>query len=276
MFKIRLKSAAIVTSILTLTLLLPAQAWAAYSPPSSSFYKSQYGFYGRTTSTWYANGIKDNLASHTDAFLKEKALAIRFAPQHGIDPVLPVWWTYAETNSPGNRYYSYGYSNCEGAPDSQKYRIDRNCESPQFGGWQIGFGQQFAAIGHWHLLYDAFTAVYGNPNDSYKVRRVGQRVLNKSGIDKTFPRWTIDTIVARSNIRYMVADNYWAYTIMRDPAISMYMLSTQLYWDVQGGRDKGQLFRDVAFSWDYYYYSRHWQRLSNLLYDVIHLWKVND
>lgn len=159
---------------------------------------------------------------------------------------------------------------------SQKYKIDRNCESPSFGNWQIGFGQQFAAIDSWHLLYDAFKAAYGNPSDAAKVQRVGQRVLDKSGIAKTFPRRTIDQLVARTNTRYMVADNYWSYTIMRDPAISMYMLSKELYWDIQGGRNRGMKLRDVMFSWDYYYYSRHWQSLSNLLYDVIHMWKIHD
>src|SRR5690606_9052870 len=77
--------------------------------------------------------------------------AVKYAPMHNLEPEMVVWWTLVETRPP---YTSVAYSNC----GDTTYEPDINCPSPYSGGWQIGYGQQFAVLSS---LPEAYAAVYG-------------------------------------------------------------------------------------------------------------------
>jgi hypothetical protein len=258
---------------LFLSILFTQSASATVYPQSVSTYENSFGFYGQTTKS-LANGWVD-ISKYQTAFNTEKDLAKKYAPLLKVDPLLVLWWTYIETGAPGAKYDSYHYSYCGAANSVVKYHIDRNCENPNWGGWQLGYGEQFTDIREPGLLEAAFKATYGNPNDTTLVQSVGANVLSKSRIYKTFPKQTVAQLVANSNTYTRVDGNYWTYTLMRDPRISVYLLAQEIAWDVAGGRANGQNYRQVMASWGSYY-STNWQNFSNVLWDISTLWKLSD
>jgi hypothetical protein len=213
--------------------------------------------------------IRDNVTP----FTKEKLLATTLAPKVGADPALVLWWTYVETVRPGATFDSYHYSNCAGASSTNKYKIDHNCETP--GSWQVGYGQQFKDIAASGVLEAAFKATYGNPNDPALVQRVGRNALSKSGIKKTFPAQTVAQLLKNTSTTTATSGNYWTYTLMRDPGISVYLVAQELAWDINGGKARGMNYRQVTWSWSSYYQD-HWQTFSNVLWDVLNLWHFID
>ena len=260
---------------LSTSFIFPLSAFGvSYTPPSFKSYQNNYGFYNHTTPLWYNDFVE--IDGNIEPFLKEKALAKKYAPLVGVDPVLPVWWTYIETGAPNAKFDSYHYSYCGVASQETKYRLDINCADPDWGGWQIGYGQQFTDIREPGLLATAFKVARGNPNDAEVVRKVGQNVLNKSGIKKTFPAMTINQVMNGVNTYYKVDGNYWAYTLMRDPHISMYLLAKEMSWDINGGKARGQNYRQVMATWGAGYYDAHWGNFSNVLWDVLSLWRMTD
>ena len=185
-----------------------------------------------------------------------------------IEPEMVVWWTHAE--GIGGRI---NYSNCanQGTRPGTNYFTDiENCNHSSF--WQLGYGNQFSVI---FVLKDAFSALYGDPNNAQQVQKVGQAVLNYDasqgtqpacgGYSCTFPAMTIDQIVSGINedTGMVTADNWWASVLSRDPAINCYMIAYAL-----------QFFNHAATrNWvGCYYYEPCWGYESNRLGDILAAW----
>jgi len=185
-----------------------------------------------------------------------------------IEPEMVVWWTHAE--GIGGRI---NYSNCanQGTRAGTNYFTDiENCNHSSF--WQLGYGNQFSVI---YVLKDAFTAIYGDPNNTRLVQKVGQGVLNYDasqgtqpqcgGYSCTFPAKTIDQIVSGINedTGVVTDDNWWASVLSRDPAINCYMIAYAL-----------EFFNHAATrNWiGCYYYEPCWGYESNRLGDILAAW----
>lgn len=185
-----------------------------------------------------------------------------------IEPEMVVWWTHAE--GIGGRI---NYSNCanQGTRPGTDYFTDiENCNHSSF--WQLGYGNQFSVI---YVLKDAFTSLYGDPNNTAQVQKVGQAVLNYDasqgtqpacgGYSCTFPAMTIDQIVSGINedTGMVTADNWWASVLSRDPAINCYMIAYAL-----------EFFNHAATrTWvGCYYYEPCWGYESNRLGDILAAW----
>jgi hypothetical protein len=166
-----------------------------------------------------------------------------------------VWWTYVETRAP---YDSYHYSNCQ----DSSYAIDVPCPATYSGGWQIGYGQQYSnSLGNG--LAEAFQKTHGDANDASLVAQVGQNVLSKSGITKTFPQQTIAQLMSDEP-----ANRYWIFTLSRDPAISVYLTAKE----VKGDIDSGSSYYHTVEGWGAYYTDAVWQQYSNAMNDVLTNW----
>src|SRR5690606_8376953 len=173
------------------------------------------------------------------------------------DPVLVVWWSFIETP-----VEPYTYNNCH-----NNYRDpDYVCTPEMINGrlvhaddWQIAYGQQFGTA--YEHLTAAYEAVYGNPNDRQKVQQVIQDVISNAGLSLTAPSTlTVDDI--RNNAEHGESNRLWALLLSRDPAISVYLLSTALIF----------FNREEAFGSPGTYYQTNWQNFSNALNDVIEAW----
>ena len=130
-----------------------------------------------------------------------------------------VFWTHAE----GIRG-RINYSNCANqVPSGGYFQVIQNCNRANF--WQLGYGNQFSVI---YVLKNAFTDLYGDPNDKQAVARVGQAVLDFDrkmgttpqcgGYSCTFPAKTIDEIMDGIDMRTgVVAEgNWWAAVLYLD------------------------------------------------------------
>jgi hypothetical protein len=184
---------------------------------------------------------------------------------NSIEPEMLVWWTHAE--GIGARI---NYSNCANEAANSYFVDIGNCDQSNF--WQLGYGNQFSVI---YVLKNAFTDMYGNPNNAALVQKVGQWVLNFDrqqgtvpacgGYSCTFPRMTIDQIMSGIDETSGVvnADNWWASVLSRDPAINCYMLAQAL-----------SFFNHAAtLNWvGCYYYEPCWGYESNSLGDILAAW----
>jgi|GEM_PF-1133127 flagellar motor protein MotB len=187
---------------------------------------------------------------------------------NSIEPEMIVWWTHAE--GIGARI---NYSNCanRGTRAGTNYFTDiENCPVSNF--WQLGYGNQFSVI---YVLKNAFTDLYGDPNNTALVQKVGQWVLNFDrqqgtvptcgGYSCTFPAMTIDQIMSGidETSGVLTADNWWASVLSRDPAINCYMIAHAL-----------SFFNHAAtLNWvGCYYYEPCWGYESNRLGDVLSAW----
>ena len=185
-----------------------------------------------------------------------------------IEPEMIVWWTHAE--GIGARI---NYSNCANNPPRPGTNYFSNIENcPQANFWQLGYGNQFSVI---YVLKNAFTDLYGNPNDPQLVQKVGQWVLDFDakqgtvpacgGYSCTFPAMTIDQIMSGVNQATGVvnANNWWASVLSRDPAINCYMIAHALTF----------FNHEATRNWvGCYYYEPCWGYESNRLGDILAAW----
>lgn len=185
-----------------------------------------------------------------------------------IEPELIVWWTHAE--GIGARI---NYSNCANHPPRPGTNYFTNIENcPVANFWQLGYGNQFSVI---YVLKNAFTDLYGNPNDTKLVQKVGQWVLDFDqrqgtvpkcgGYTCTFPAKTIDQITAGINqtTGAVTEDNWWASVLSRDPAINSYMVAHALTF----------FNHNATRNWVGCYYAEPcWGYESNRLGDILSAW----
>ncbi|MGZ3638545.1 MAG: hypothetical protein ACXVCX_11990 [Ktedonobacterales bacterium] len=185
-----------------------------------------------------------------------------------IEPELIVWWTHAE--GIGARI---NYSNCANRPTRPGTNYFTNIENcPVANFWQLGYGNQFSVI---YVLKNAFTDLYGNPNDTKLVQKVGQWVLDFDqrqgtvpkcgGYSCTFPAKTIDQISAgiNQNTGALTEENWWASVLSRDPAINCYMVAHALTF----------FNHNATRSWVGCYYAEPcWGYESNRLGDILSAW----
>lgn len=213
-------------------------------------FQSKYGFNAPT-------GQSDrDFAKYGSQFATERDLAVKYAPEFGIEPQLVVWWTWAETKAP---FDSVHYQNCLNDSD---YPLDQACPATGSGDWQVGYGQQYGQAPN---LVDVFTKTHGNPNDAGLVQQVGQNVLSQAGLSMTFPSKTIAELLANPS-----ENKYWLFTLQRDQAMSVYITAAEIKGDMGSG---SKLYRDIIFGWGSYY-SENWQHYSNILNDVITNWGI--
>lgn len=185
-----------------------------------------------------------------------------------IEPELIVWWTHAE--GIGARI---NYSNCANRPTRPGTNYFTNIENcPVANFWQLGYGNQFSVI---YVLKNAFTDLYGNPNDTKLVQKVGQWVLDFDqkqgtvptcgGYSCTFPAKTIDQISGgiNQNTGALTEDNWWASVLSRDPAINCYMVAHALTF----------FNHNATRNWVGCYYAEPcWGYESNRLGDILSAW----
>jgi hypothetical protein len=185
-----------------------------------------------------------------------------------IEPQMLLFWTHAE----GIRA-RINYSNCanESPRPGTNYNTDiENCDHANF--WQLGYGNQFGVI---YVLRNAFIDLFGDPNDTQLVAKVGQWVLDFDkqmgttppcgGYSCTFPAKTIDQILSGVNLRTgVVAEgNWWASVLSRDPAINSYMIAHALTY----------FSHEATRNWvGCYYAAPCWQRNSDRLGDILAAW----
>jgi hypothetical protein len=185
-----------------------------------------------------------------------------------MEPELIVWWTHAE--GIGARI---NYSNCANRPTRPGTNYFTNIENcPVANFWQLGYGNQFSVI---YVLKNAFMDLYGNPNDTKLVQKVGQWVLDFDqrqgtvpkcgGYSCTFPEKTIDQISAgiNQNTGAVTEDNWWASVLSRDPAINCYMVAHALTF----------FNHNATRNWVGCYYAEPcWGYESNRLGDILSAW----
>jgi hypothetical protein len=183
-----------------------------------------------------------------------------------IEPQLVVFWTHAE----GIRG-RINYSNCANqVPSGGYFQVIQNCNHASF--WQLGYGNQFSEI---YVLKNAFTDLYGDPNDRQTIARVGQAVLDFDrkmgttpecgGYSCTFPAKSIDEIMDGIDMRTgVVAEgNWWAAVLSRDPLINSYMIAHALTF----------FNHNATKGWTGCYYQEPcWQRTSDRLGDILAAW----
>lgn len=234
---------------------------------AAGHYVAKYGFDWPRNPQPIPSGEFQRLATMLPYAYKATAM---FDRRYGasIEPQLVVWWTHAE--GIGARI---NFSNCAnyGTRPGTNYFTDiENCPHASF--WQLGYGNQFSMI---YVLKNAFTDLYGNPNDTQVVQRVGQAVLNYDqqqgtvppcgGYACTFPALTIDQIMAGVNetTGVVTADNWWASVLSRDPAINSYMIAQALTF----------FSHAATANWVGCYYAEPcWGNESDRLGDILSAW----
>jgi hypothetical protein len=243
----------------------PAAAAAAPESLDAKHYMDKYGFDKPGAPVGVSADERDRLAVMLPAAIKAAA-AFDARYQKSIEPQLVVFWTHAE----GIRG-RINYSNCANqSPPGGYFQAIQNCDHASF--WQLGYGNQFSVI---YVLKNAFTDLYGDPNDKQAVARVGQGVLDFDrkmgttptcgGYSCTFPAKTIDEIMAGIDMRTgVVAEgNWWAAVLSRDPLINCYMIAHALTF----------FSHKATANWvGCYYQEPCWQRISDRLGDILAAW----
>jgi hypothetical protein len=249
--------------------LLPANDAAInlpVSPPADyadQHYVDKYGFFRASTVTPIPSWEYPNLVQMAAPDIRG-TLAYDKRYHQSIEPQLVMYWTHAE----GIRG-RISYSNCANE-NANYFSTITNCDHASF--WQLGYGNQFGVI---YVLKNAFTDIYGDPNNTAMVQKVGQWVLNYDrsqsttpvcgGYSCTFPAKTIDDIMSGVNLKtgVMAEDNWWASVLSRDPAINCYMIAHALTF-----------FNHAATrNWvGCYYAAPCWQRNSDRLADILSAW----
>src|SRR5579862_59977 len=268
------------TGLANLAGTLSANAWRAFSgatplptpltaPDTTDpgHYVAKYGF-DWPSSPQPISGAEWNRLAFMLPYAIEGTNAADVQYHATIEPEMVVWWTHAE--GIGGHI---NYSNCanEGTRSGTNYFTDiENCDHSSF--WQLGYGNQFSVI---YVLKDAFTDLYGNPNNPQLVQKVGQKVLDFDasqgtipacgGYSCTFPAMTIGQIMSGINedTGVMTADNWWASVLSRDPLINCFMIAYAL-----------EFFNHAATrNWvGCYYYEPCWGYESNSLGDILAAW----
>jgi hypothetical protein len=243
----------------------PVEAPAAPESLDVKHYIDKYGFDQPNAPTGISDDERARLAVMLPAALKAAA-AYDARYKKSIEPQLLVFWTHAE----GIRG-RINYSNCANQnPDGGYFQVIQNCDDASF--WQLGYGNQFSEI---YVLKNAFTDLYGDPNDPQAVARVGQGVLDFDrkmgtipqcgGYSCTFPAKTIDEIMNGIDMRTgVVAEgNWWAAVLSRDPLINCYMITHALTF----------FSHNATKGWTGCYYQEPcWQRTSDRLGDILAAW----
>lgn len=198
----------------------------------SGYYARKYGFDKPVNILPISAGERQRLTFMLP-FAYRAAAAYDHRYGQSVEPEMIVWWTHAE-GIDGH----INFSNCSVTmprPGTSYFSDIENCPRANF--WQLGYGNQFSTI---YVLKNAFTDLYGNPNDATLVQKVGQWVLNYDrqigtvpacgGYSCTFPTKTIDQIMSGvdETTGVMTADNWWASVLSRDPAINCYMIARAL------------------------------------------------
>ncbi len=235
-----------------------------------TYYMTKYGFDAPKNVRPLASDERQRLKIMLPYALAATARYDARYQQH-VEPEMLLWWTHAEQI--GARI---NYSNCanEAPPAGQSYfSAIMNCDRPDF--WQLGYGNQFGNI--W-VLKDAFTDMYGNPNDPALVQKIGQGVLDYDrtqhttptcgGYSCTFPAMTIDQIMA--DVHWHASDhketisNWWASVLSRDPGINSYMLALAL----------SSFSHAQTKNWvGCYYQEPCWQYESDSMWQILQAWK---
>lgn len=270
------------TGLLTTSGLAPGQ-WIALAnfggpaptptpPPAPDFtdpshYVAKYGFDYPSNPLSIGSGEFNRLA-YMLPFAYKATAAYDRRYHENIEPEMLVWWTHSE----GIRG-RINYSNCANYAPRAGYNYFSNIQNcPHASFWQLGYGNQFSVI---YVLKNAFTDLYGNPNDTQLVQKVGQWVLNYDrsqgtvptcgGYSCTFPAQTIDSIMSGidTTTGVQTADNWWASVLSRDPAINCYMIAHALTY----------FNHDATRRWIGCYYAEPcWGNESNRLGDVLSAW----
>lgn len=230
-------------------------------------YMSKYGFFQPGAPTPLSGDEASRLAQMLPSAIRAAAAYDKRYNQ-SIEPQMLLYWTHAE----GIRG-RINYSNCanQNTPAGTTYfSYIANCNQASF--WQLGYGNQFGVI---YVLRNAFTDLYGDPNDAQLVAKVGQGVLDFDkqagttpacgGYSCTFPAKTIDDILSGVNLRTGVVaqDNWWAAVLSRDPAINCYMIAHALTF----------FNHEATRHWvGCYYAAPCWQRNSDRLGDILAAW----
>lgn len=243
----------------------PVAAAAAPESLDAKHYMDKYGFDKPGAVTGISPDERARLAVMLPAAIKASA-AFDARYKKSIEPQLVVFWSHAE----GIRG-RINYSNCANQnPPGGYFQVIQNCNQASF--WQLGYGNQFSVI---YVLKNAFTDLYGDPNDKQAVARVGQGVLDFDrkmgttppcgGYSCTFPGKTIDEIMAGIDMRTgVVAEgNWWASVLSRDPLINCYMIAHALTF----------FSHKATANWvGCYYREPCWQRISDRLGDILSAW----
>jgi hypothetical protein len=243
----------------------PVAAAAAPESLDAKHYMDKYGFDKPGAPVGIPGDEHDRLAVMLPAAIKATA-AFDARYQQAIEPQLVVFWTHAE----GIRG-RINYSNCANEdPPGGYFQVIQNCDHASF--WQLGYGNQFSVI---YVLKNAFTDLYGDPNDKQAVARVGQSVLDFDrkmgttptcgGYSCTFPATSIDEIMTGIDMRAgVVAEgNWWAAVLSRDPLINCYMIAHALTF----------FSHKATANWvGCYYQEPCWQRISDRLGDILAAW----
>jgi hypothetical protein len=243
----------------------PVAAAAAPESLDPQHYMDKYGFDQPGAPVGIPADEHDRLAVMLPAAIKATA-AFDARYRKSIEPQMVVFWTHAE----GIRG-RINYSNCANQnPPGGYFQVIQNCNQASF--WQLGYGNQFSVI---YVLKNAFTDLYGDPNDRQAVARVGQGVLDFDhnvgttppcgGYSCTFPGKTIDEIMSGIDMRTgVVAEgNWWAAVLSRDPLINCYMIAYALTF----------FSHKATANWvGCYYREPCWQRISDRLGDILAAW----
>jgi hypothetical protein len=243
----------------------PVAAAAAPESLDANHYINKYGFDKPNAPTAIGSDERARLAVMLPAAIKATA-AYDARYKKSIEPQLLVFWTHAE----GIRG-RINYSNCANqVPSGGYFQVIQNCNRANF--WQLGYGNQFSVI---YVLKNAYTDLYGDPNDKQAVARVGQAVLDFDrkmgttpqcgGYSCTFPAKTIDEIMDGIDMRTgVVAEgNWWAAVLSRDPLINCYMIAHALTF----------FSHNATKTWTGCYYQEPcWQRTSDRLGDILAAW----
>jgi hypothetical protein len=246
-----------------------ALSGAVTAPASydSNHFMQKYGFFQPGAPTAIGSDESARLVQMLPAAIRAAATYDK-RYHKSIEPQMLLYWTHAE----GIRG-RINYSNCanqDTRPGTSYFTDIENCNHANF--WQLGYGNQFGVI---YVLRNAFTDLYGDPNDTQLVAKVGQWVLDFDtqagatppcgGYSCTFPAKTIDDILSGVNLRTGVVaeNNWWASVLSRDPAINCYMIAHALTY----------FSHEATRNWvGCYYAAPCWQRNSDRLGDILAAW----
>lgn len=209
-----------------------------------SDYKA-YGFYNPTKTYTLSQGQLFKLKQAMPFVIKGATYYNKRFHQN-INPQIILFWYYAEVYP----HDFYTYSNC----NDQTYALI-NCPNTSSGGWQLGFGHQFAALTT--LLSPAFTDLY----PTQTPQQIGNNILSHDHTDTNFPNYSIDVITKSIGDTDM---NWWASVLSRDPAISAYVESEALL--------PVNFNRNVSWVAHSSYYLTNWQDYSNKMATILKYW----